>query len=117
MLEEISKPDFYINLAKQTGKLLSGLKARADAANIPFVYTQVGGMFGCYFTKEKTIQSYEQALNIDVATFQKYFHLMLNNGIYLAPSAYEAGFMSAAHGDEEIEKTLDAAEASFALLS
>jgi glutamate-1-semialdehyde 2,1-aminomutase len=116
MLEEISKPDFYTKLTKQTQKLLSGLKARADAANIPFAFTHVGGMFGCYFTTEKTIQSYEQALNIDVAAFRKYFHLMLNNGVYLAPSAYEAGFMSAAHGDEEVEKTLNAAETSFALL-
>ncbi|MES2625866.1 MAG: glutamate-1-semialdehyde 2,1-aminomutase [Pseudomonadota bacterium] len=116
MLEEISSPGFYTDLTNKTRKLLLGLQARADAANIPFTYTQVGGMFGCYFSNEKDIQSYEQVMKSDVATFRKYYHLMLNNGIYLAPSAYEAGFMSAAHGDEEIEKTLNAAEASFALL-
>jgi glutamate-1-semialdehyde 2,1-aminomutase len=116
MLEEISRPDFYSRLATQAQKLLTGLKARADTANVPFSYTQVGGMFGCYFSKEQNIQSYEQAMSSDVAMFQKYFHLMLNKGVYFAPSAYEAGFISAAHGDEEIAKTLDAAEASFKLL-
>lgn len=116
MLEEISQPGFYSQLAKQTQKLLLGLKARADAASIPFSYTQVGGMFGCYFNDETNIQSYEQVMKTDVATFQKYYHLMLDQGVYFAPSAYEAGFMSAAHGDGEIEKTLNAAESAFAQL-
>jgi glutamate-1-semialdehyde 2,1-aminomutase len=116
MLEEISKPDFYTKLTTQTDKLLTGLKALADAANIPFSCTQVGGMFGCFFSSEETIQTYEQVMKSDVATFQKYYHLMLSKGVYLAPSAYEAGFMSAAHGDEEIEKTLKAAESAFAQL-
>ncbi len=116
MLEEISKPDFYSKLTTQTRKLLVGLKTLADAANIPFSYTQVGAMFGCYFNSEENIQTYEQVMRSDVVRFRKYFHLMLGKGVYFAPSAYEAGFMSAAHGDVEIEKTLQAAESSFAQL-
>lgn len=116
MLEEISKPDFYAKLTTQTRKLLAGLKALAAAADIPFSFTQVGAMFGYYFSSEENIQTYEQVMKTDVARFQKYYHLMLGEGIYFAPSAYEAGFMSAAHGDEEIEKTLQAAEKSFAQL-
>lgn len=117
MLDEISKPGFYSKLTMQTTKLLTGLKALATAAKIPFSHTQVGAMFGCYFSNEENIQTYEQVMKSNVSRFQQYYHLMLNEGIYLAPSAYEAGFMSAAHGDEEIEKTLRAAEASFAQLN
>jgi glutamate-1-semialdehyde 2,1-aminomutase len=116
MLEEISKPDFYTNLTMQTRKLLVGLKTLANAAKIPFSYTQVGAMFGCYFNSEENIRTYEQVMKSDVERFRKYFHLMLGQGVYFAPSAYEAGFMSAAHGDVEIEKTLQAAESSFAQL-
>jgi glutamate-1-semialdehyde 2,1-aminomutase len=116
MLEEISKPDFYTKLTMQTHRLLAGLKTLASAAGIPLAHTQVGAMFGVYFTSEENIQTYEQVMKSDVARFQKYYHLMLDKGIYFAPSAYEAGFMSAAHGDVEIEKTLQAAESSFAQL-
>jgi glutamate-1-semialdehyde 2,1-aminomutase len=108
-LAEISKPDFFENLAAKTTALLSGLKARAEAANIPFTSNQVGGMFGCFFSSEEKISSFDQVMASDADRFRKYFHLMLESGIYLAPSAFEAGFVSAAHGDEEIQLTLDAA--------
>jgi glutamate-1-semialdehyde 2,1-aminomutase len=115
-LAEISKPDFFENLAAKTTALLSGLKARAEAANIPFTSNQVGGMFGCFFSSEEKISSFDQVMASDADRFRKYFHLMLESGIYLAPSAFEAGFVSAAHGDEEIQLTLDAAEKAFSVL-
>jgi glutamate-1-semialdehyde 2,1-aminomutase len=116
ILEEISKPDFHKKLTAKTHALLSGLKDRATAAKIPFSYTQVGGMFGCFFTEEENISTFTQVMKSDIKRFQKYFHLMLKNGVYLAPSAFESGFMSSAHGDLEISKTLDAAEVVFSQL-
>lgn len=116
MLNAIQKPGFYEELNRRSKALTDGLQARADAANIPFTTHQLGGMFGCFFSTEKTIHSFEQVMACDVERFRHYFHTMLNNGVYLAPSAFEAGFISAAHGDEEINKTLDAAEIAFAAL-
>ncbi len=117
MLDEISQPGFYENLGSITSTLLSGLQERADAANIPFTTNQLGAMFGCFFSDEDSITSFSQVMNCNVDRFKQYFHLMLENGIYLAPSAYEAGFTSSAHGNEEIQLTLDAAEKAFSLLS
>jgi glutamate-1-semialdehyde 2,1-aminomutase len=117
VLDEISKPGFHEGICKRTRHLLDGLQVRADAAGIPFTTTQVGAMFGCYFNTEREISTFAQVMKSDVARFRTYFHLMLDNGIYLAPSAFEAGFMSAAHGEEEIALTLLAAEAAFAQLS
>jgi glutamate-1-semialdehyde 2,1-aminomutase len=116
MLEEISKPDFHKELGMKTAQLLTGLQERADAANIPFTTNQVGGMFGCFFSDEKDISTFSQVMNCDVDRFKHYFHSMLQNGVYLAPSAYEAGFMSSAHGDKEIQLTLEAAEKAFTAL-
>ena len=116
MLEEISRPGFHQTLSANTSKLLNGLQQRADAANIPFTTNQVGAMFGCFFNEEKQISSFEQVMKSNVERFKKYFHLMLNNGVYLAPSAYEAGFMSSAHGEKEIQLTLGAAEKAFSAL-
>jgi glutamate-1-semialdehyde 2,1-aminomutase len=73
-------------------------------------------MFGCFFSDEEQVTSFAQVMSCDVDRFRKYFHLMLESGIYLAPSAFEAGFVSAAHGDEELQVTLDAAEKAFARL-
>ena len=116
MLKQIQQPGFYQRLTDNTTKLLNGLQERADAAGIAFATAQVGGMFGCYFTENKTITSFDQVMACNVEQFKRYFHLMLENGVYLAPSAFEAGFVSAAHGDEEIELTLKAAEKAFAAL-
>ncbi len=116
MLNAIQKPGFHDELNRRSKALMDGLQTRADAANIPFTTHQLGGMFGCFFSEEESISTFEQVMACDVERFRRYFHLMLNNGVYLAPSAFEAGFVSAAHGDEEINKTLDAAEIAFAAL-
>ncbi len=116
MLTEIQKPDFYKQLSQRADALMRGLQDRADAAKIPFTTNHVGGMFGCFFTNEKQVTTFEQVMACDVPRFRQYFHSMLNNGVYLAPSAFEAGFVSAAHGDKEIQLTLDAAEKAFAAL-
>ena len=116
MLKQIQQPGFYQRLTDNTAKLLNGLQERADAAGIAFTTSQVGGMFGCFFTNEKQVTRFDQVMACDVARFKRYFHLMLENKIYLAPSAFEAGFVSAAHGDDEIQLTLQAAEQAFAAL-
>lgn len=116
MLNVISKPGFHEALSKRAETLLRGLQERADAAGIPFTTNQVGAMFGCFFTEEKTVTRFEQVMSCDAERFKHYFHTMLANGVYLAPSAFEAGFVSSAHGDTEIQLTLDAAEKAFAAL-
>jgi len=113
-LREISKPGFFEALTDKTAALLTGLKARADAAGIPFTTNQVGGMFGCFFSEDEKISHFSQVMACDTERFKHYFHQMLDSGIYLAPSAFEAGFVSAAHGEVELQLTLDAAEKAFA---
>ncbi len=115
-LELISAPQFHERLAKQTLALTKGLEEIARHANIPFHTVAIGGMFGLFFTEEKLISSEEMVKRCDVARFNQFFHAMLNAGVYLAPSAFEAGFVSSAHGDVEINKTLKAAEKAFAVL-
>ena len=117
VLGEINKPGFYESLTNTTASLLNGLRAIAARAGIPFTTTQVGGMFGCYFNEQADISSFEQVMRSDVERFRKYFHLMLSRGVYLAPSAFEAGFVSSAHGEAEIQRTLEAAEFAFANLN
>lgn len=116
MLTEIQKPNFHADLSNRAKMLTDGLQARADAAGIPFTTNQVGGMFGCFFTEEKKVSTFEQVMACDAERFKVYFHEMLKQGVYLAPSAFEAGFVSAAHGAREIQLTLDAAEKAFATL-
>ncbi|MFO1375266.1 MAG: glutamate-1-semialdehyde 2,1-aminomutase [Agitococcus sp.] len=117
MLALISQAGFYEQLAANLSNLLAGLQQRADAANIPFTTTQVGGMFGLFFTSKKDISSYDDVMACDVERFRRFFHLMLEEGVYLAPSAFEAGFISSAHSEADIQATLDAAERVFARLS
>jgi len=116
VLNEISAPDFHNKLAATTKTLLDGLQALAQEAGIAFTTTQVGGMFGCYFSEHTEISTFTQVMASNVDRFKKYFHLMLQQGIYLAPSAFEAGFVSSAHGDKEIELTLHAAQQAFTQL-
>jgi glutamate-1-semialdehyde 2,1-aminomutase len=116
MLETIEQPGFYEALGKKAKTLLSGLEERAKAAKIPFTTNQTGGMFGCFFSKEEKVTTFEQVMACNVPQFQQFFHGMLENGVYLAPSAYEAGFISMAHTDTEINLTLDAAEKAFAAI-
>jgi glutamate-1-semialdehyde 2,1-aminomutase len=112
-LELIDAPNFYQQLTLRTEQLLTGLKQRAAAANIGFTTNNVGAMFGLFFSNEADINSFEQVMRCDQALFKRFFHAMLNEGIYLAPSAFEAGFVSIAHDEQIINKTLDAAEIVF----
>ncbi|KGF62579.1 MULTISPECIES: glutamate-1-semialdehyde 2,1-aminomutase [Pseudomonas] len=115
-LRLISRPGFHDELSAFTTRLLEGLQQRADAAGIPFVTTQAGGMFGLYFSDAKEIVTFQDVMTSDASRFKQFFHLMLEGGVYLAPSAFEAGFTSIAHGDAELQLTLDAAEKAFAQL-
>jgi len=115
-LELIQEPGFHDRLEATARALCEGLEARAAAAGIPLTSNVVGGMFGIFFTEEKTIRDFYQVTNCDVDRFKLFFHGMLERGVYLAPSAFEAAFVSSAHGDEEVKATLDAAEQVLATL-
>lgn len=115
MLQLIQAPGFHDDLTARTVRLTDGILGAARKAGIPFSVNRVGAMFGLFFTHE-TVESYTQATAADVAAFNRFFHGMLERGVYLAPSAFEAGFVSSAHGDAEIEATIDAAAATFASL-
>ena len=108
-LELLAVPGFHADLAAKTSQLCDGLVMAAHAAEIPLTTHAVGGMFGFFFTGE-TVTSYAQAIACDVERFKRFFHGMLAEGVYLAPSAFEAGFMSAAHTEVEIAATLSAAQ-------
>jgi glutamate-1-semialdehyde 2,1-aminomutase len=105
----------YARTAELTRRLLAGLQDAAASAGVPFSTSQVGSMFGLFF-RDRAPASFAEATQCDVAAFRKFFHAMLERGVYLAPSAYEAGFVSAAHGEVELAATLEAARASFASL-
>ena len=116
-LNELSTGNKHEQLAKGTKKLSEGLKAAAEKHGIALSINYVGGMFGFFFTDSKdAITTYAQATACDGERFQKFFHLMLEEGVYLAPSAFETGFLSTAHTDEIIDKTLAAADKCFAQL-
>ncbi|MGF1875368.1 glutamate-1-semialdehyde 2,1-aminomutase [Photobacterium frigidiphilum] len=104
-------------LANTTKILANGFKSLADKYDIPLAINQVGGMFGFFFIDQETVTSYADVTKCDIERFKRFFNLMLQNGVYLAPSAYEACFTSLAHGDKEIEATLNAAERAFATLA
>jgi len=114
-LRLLSEPGFYDRLAAQTQKLADGLADRARAAGIPFSADCVGGMFGIYFSPAVPT-SFAEVSAADIERFRKFFHAMLIRGVYFAPSAFEAGFVSATHDDAVIQATLDAAEEAFAKL-
>jgi len=116
-LELISVAGFYDKLSKTTEKLVLGLIHRAKQAGISMTSNQVGAMFGLFFTQEENISQFSQVMQCDQALFKRFFHGMLEQGVYLAPSAFEAGFVSAAHTEEDIEKTLEVASIVFKSLS
>jgi glutamate-1-semialdehyde 2,1-aminomutase len=97
-------------------RLVDGLQGAADRAGIPFTTNQVGGMFGCFFSTEKNISRFSQVTQCDIERFQRFYHGMLEAGVYLAPSAYEAGFVSSAHTSEVVDETVACAEQVFATL-
>lgn len=112
-LNLISRPGFHDELTQYTSRMLQGMQERADAAGVPFVTTQAGGMFGLYFSGADDILTFEDVMSSDSERFKRFYHLMLEGGVYLAPSAYEAGFTSIAHGEDELRITLDAAQRAF----
>jgi glutamate-1-semialdehyde 2,1-aminomutase len=116
MLDEISQPGVYEQLSDYTSRLLTGLQQRADAAQVPFLTSQVGAMFGLFFTDQSQVTCFAETMACDAEKFGRFFHLMLAEGVYLAPSAFEAGFVSTAHGEHELQHTLAAAECAFAQL-
>jgi len=115
-LNELSNPGFYEELSAKTKRLAEGLLTRAQAFNIPLRANCVGGMFGLFFSEEEEITNFYQVTNCNLDRFKLFFHGMLEQGVYLAPSAYEAGFVSAAHGQDEFKHTLIAAEQVFSRL-
>jgi glutamate-1-semialdehyde 2,1-aminomutase len=113
-LELISQSGFLEPVIERTDRLVKGLVERATAAGIPMTSNHVGTMWGVFFSTEEKIINYDQVMQCDTERFAKFFHGMLEEGVYLAPTSYEAGFMSAAHTDQDIEDTLNAAERVFA---
>ena len=112
-LELISAPGFHDDLAAKTQRLCDELVTAAREAGVLLTANYVGGMFGIFFTEEQ-VTTYEQAVACDIERFKVFFHAMLAEGVYLAPSAFEAGFLSSAHTDEDIEATISAAWRVFA---
>jgi glutamate-1-semialdehyde 2,1-aminomutase len=112
-LKLIQEPGFYEGLAENTRRLRDGLEAAAAEVGIAFTTTGVCAMFGLYFC-EGPIKGYADAMRSDSSRFNRFFHGMLERGVYFAPSAFEAGFLSSKHGDAEIEQTLSAARTVFA---
>jgi len=111
-LELISAPGFYDELAKKVEFLTDGILAAAKNAGIAMTCNRVGGMFGLFFSDQQ-VTSFEQATKCNIEQFKKFFHGMLDEGVYLAPSAYEAGFVSAAHSEQDLQNTIDAAAKVF----
>jgi len=112
MLELVQAPGFHESLEATTNMLCDGLEAAAREAGVPLHTNRVGGMFGMFFS-DLPVDTYAGAVACDVSAFRRFFHAMLERGVFLAPSAFEAGFVSSAHGGEEIARTRDAARAAF----
>ena len=116
MLNAISEPGFYDELTRKTQMLCEGLETLASKHNIPLTTNQVGSMFGFFFSEEKTIRRFAQVQKCDSERFKKFYHGMLDEGVYLAPSEFEGGFMCSAITDADIDFTLAAADKVFATL-
>lgn len=112
----ITREGFFEDLQIKTTRLVDGIQQAADHAGIPFRTTRVGGMFGLFFTDADQVINFAEAGKCNVEAFRSFYHLMLEKGVYLAPSAYEAGFVSSAHTDEHIDATIAAARESFSAL-
>jgi glutamate-1-semialdehyde 2,1-aminomutase len=115
-LDIISQPGFYEPLFERTAKLAEGLRKAAAAAGVPYTTNHAGTMFGGFFTDVEKVENYQQVMACDNDAFSRFFHGLLKRGVYIAPAAYETGFLSSAHGDEEIEATLEAATITFSEL-
>jgi len=115
-LEQIDQPGFYASLSDKTQRLAAGLATAAADAGVAVSVENQGGMFGLVFTDDGPVRRFEQVAAADVERFRKFFHGMLQAGVYLAPSAFEAGFVSAAHSNEDIDATLATARDVFRTL-
>ena len=115
-LELISAPGFYEALQIKTETLVSGIRQAAAQAGVAMTSNQVGGMFGLFFSEAENISRFEQVMQCDQERFKRFFHGMLAEGVYLAPSAFEAGFVSAAHDDAVLAQTIEAATRVFSRL-
>jgi len=115
-LEQIDQPGFFESLSRSTRRLTDGMATAAADTDIAVSIENQGGMFGLVFTDGGPVRSYDQVAAADVERFRKFFHGMLDEGVYLAPSAFEAGFVSAAHSDEDIDATVAAARKVFSTL-
>jgi len=114
-LELIAQPGFFDQLAQRTQRLMRGLDAAAAAAGVAFSSDSQGGMMG-FFLLPQLPQNYTQVMTSNSAQFNTLFHALLDEGVYIAPALYEAGFVSAAHTDADIDATIDAAKKAFARL-
>ncbi len=112
-LEIISRDGFYEDLDRKTDRMVKGMLLAASDNGVPMTSNRVGAMFGLFFSKEQTITNFAQVQQCDIETFNRFFHGMLNEGVNLAPSAYEAGFVSSAHTDQDIDNTIAAARKVF----
>jgi len=112
-LELIAAPGFYESIAVRTERLVQGLVERARDAGVALTANHVGAMFGIFFTTAEQVQNFSQSTACDQPAFRRFFHAMLERGVYMAPSAFEAGFVSAAHTEADIDATLSAAEEAF----
>jgi glutamate-1-semialdehyde 2,1-aminomutase len=112
-LEIISADGFYEPLFQRTKALCEGMEEAAESAGVPFTTNCAGTMFGGFFTQASSVSNYDQVMACDTAAFNRFFHQMLDHGIYLAPASYEAGFMSSAHGEGDIAQTVAAAKLAF----
>ena len=112
-LNLISSEDFFNSLEYKTKILVDGITKSAEKIGVPLAMNYVGGMFGLFFTNEKTIDSFKKVTNCNKEHYNIFFHGMLEEGIYLAPSSYEAGFVSSSHSDDDIKLTIDTAEKIF----
>ncbi len=115
-LTEVDRPGFYESLTEKTQRLADGLSTAASDAGVAIAIENAGGMFGLVFTQDGPVRSYTQVAAADVERFTAFFHGMLNEGVYLAPSAFEAGFVSAAHSDDDLDATIAAAGKVFSTL-
>jgi glutamate-1-semialdehyde 2,1-aminomutase len=112
-LNGIAAPGFHAQLARLTDRLVEGIRRVAQQAGVPLATNHVCGMFGLFFTSAPRVDSYTEATACDVERFRKFFHGMLDEGVYLAPSAFEAGFVSIAHTEADIDATIAAAARVF----
>lgn len=116
MLSLVSAPGFHARLERLSKRLMEGFAVEAQKAGIPLATACVGGMFGFFFTSLPQVDFFDQVMTCDVERFKRFYHLMLEEGVYLAPSAFEAGFVSSAHTDELIDASIAAAGRCFAKL-